>query len=93
MFNFFKMADWERKEYIADWFGLKSWLHFFYEARVLPKFRPHIHGYVYDWEEEKIKPAYWIKDKNDSIIPWAHFDKNTIMCCQMEEYLNHIEKA
>jgi hypothetical protein len=83
----------ERKEYIVDWFGLKSWLHFTYVVRILPIFRPHVHGYVYDWVEEKIKPAYWIKDKNDFIIPWAHFDKSTIMCCTMDEYLNHVEKA
>ena len=90
MFNFFKMKSWERQEYVADWFGLKSWSHFFYEARILPKFKPHIHGYVYDWVEEKIKPAYWIKDKSGSIIPWAHFDKSTVMCVTMDDWLNHV---
>lgn len=90
MFDFFKMESWERKEYIADWFGLKSWLHFFYKARILPKFRPHIHGYVYDWEEEKVKPAYWIKDKSGFIIPWAHFDKGVVMCATMDDWQKHI---
>ena len=84
-----KMSPQERKEYIADWFGLKSWLHFTYEARILPKFREHIFGYVYDWTEGTIKPAYWVRDRKGNIIPWAHFDKSTVMCVTMDEWLNH----
>ena len=89
MFDFFKMSKEEKKEYIADWFGLKSWSRFTWEARILPLFREHIYGYVYDWREGVIKPAYWVRDKRGYIIPWAHFDKSTVMCATMDEWLQH----
>ena len=67
---------------------IKDWLYyvrvsiiFILEARIYPLWRKRYYGQVYDWLDEKIKPAYWIKDKKGRWIHWAHFNKHTVMCC------------
>ena len=78
---------------IKDWIDyLYTNVHFILEARIYPLWRKRYYGPMYDWLDEKVKTAYWIKDRNGEWIGWAHFDKNAIMCCTPDTAMDSIEK-
>lgn len=67
---------------MREWFDCRiTAVTFYWETTIRPLFAHKYYGYAYDWMEKCVRQCWWIKDRHNKWIPWAHFDNDSIMCC------------
>ena len=70
-----------RIQSIVDTITMPIWNgRFIYKTRILPIFRTHYNCYFYDWYRETYNIGWFIRDRKGNMIPWVHFNKNSLMC-------------
>lgn len=53
---------------------------FVYQTETYPKKVEHHWCKFYDWVTETEKEGWYVLDKRGDMIPWVHFDDNSLIC-------------
>ena len=56
------------------------YLRFIYETEIYPRKVEHHWCKFYDWLHETEKEGWYVFDKHGKMIPWVHFDDNSLIC-------------